>query len=124
MCLEIHERIRNCVEKAENAERPSSSLSARWEEVAEKATGSPLQGPGQVLTMFPMTTKAHRIVGLPTGKSVDDDASYTFGQNYATNAAQHRSKSKFSGFVGGIKKKVKPKSYTYVDHHHHNHHDD
>lgn len=97
MCLGIHDRIRSCVEKAENAERPSSSLSARWEEVAEKVTGSPLLGPGQVLTMFPMTTKAHRIVGLPTGRSPDDEASYTFGQNFASNTAQHRSKSKFSG---------------------------
>lgn len=116
MCLGIHDRIRSCVEKAENAERPSSSLSARWEEVAEKATGSPLLGPGQVLTMFPMTTKAHRIVGLPTGRTAEDEASYAFGREFPTHTGQgqQRSKSKFSGFVGGIRKKVKSKAY--MDH--------
>lgn len=116
LCAEIQDRIRICVEKAENAERPSSSLSARWEEVAEKATGSPLLGPGQVLTMFPMTSKAHRIVGIPAGRTPEEEINYAFGQNYAAQTAQHRSKSKFSGFVGGIRKKVKSKTNVAIEH--------
>ncbi|RPB24447.1 hypothetical protein L211DRAFT_164418 [Terfezia boudieri ATCC MYA-4762] len=42
-CLNIRDRMKECVEKAENAERPSSSLSMRWEEVAERvAANSPV----------------------------------------------------------------------------------
>lgn len=38
-CERIEERVRECVAKAEVAERPGSGLSERWEEVAETATG-------------------------------------------------------------------------------------
>ncbi|KAF3932109.1 hypothetical protein ABW20_dc0106997 [Dactylellina cionopaga] len=40
MCLHLKERMTICVERAENAERPSSSLSNRWEAVAESVASS------------------------------------------------------------------------------------
>ena len=95
MCSEIQERINICVSKAESAQRPSSSLSARWEEVAEKATGSPLLGPGQT-SISTIPGKGLRVVGLPSTRSPEED----YHHSGAT-------RSKLSGFVGGFRKKVK-----------------
>jgi hypothetical protein len=43
VCANIRERMMDCIDKAEDAERPSSreSLEMKWQEVAEKATGVP-----------------------------------------------------------------------------------
>ncbi|KAK6359056.1 hypothetical protein TWF696_000225 [Orbilia brochopaga] len=45
ICLHLKERMAVCVERAENAERPSSSLSNRWEEVAEGLAASAAVSP-------------------------------------------------------------------------------
>jgi len=92
-CLNIRERMKECVEKAENAERPSSSLSMKWEEVVERvAANSPVwasQG-GLNPPMWPVphhsvdrngggksfsSTKGHRILGMGSvGYTTVDDA--------------------------------------------------
>ncbi|PWW72423.1 hypothetical protein C7212DRAFT_232504 [Tuber magnatum] len=95
MCSDIQERIDICVSKAESAQRPSSSLSARWEEVAEKATGSPLLGPGQA-SFSTVPGKGHRVVGLPSTRGPEEDYHHS-----------GVTRSKLSGFVGGFRKKVK-----------------
>lgn len=46
VCRNIRHRMQECVERAENAERPGSSPTdeLKWEEVAEKLTGQPGRG--------------------------------------------------------------------------------
>lgn len=39
VCERIEERVKECVAKAEAAERPGTGCSERWEEVAESVTG-------------------------------------------------------------------------------------
>lgn len=43
VCANIRGRMMDCIDKAEDAERPSSreSMEMKWQEVAEKATGVP-----------------------------------------------------------------------------------
>lgn len=104
ICVDIQDRIDICVAKAESAQRPSSSLSARWEEVAEKATGNPLPYGQQQPVVFPtMPGKGHRVVGLPTSRSPEDD--------YVVHTVATR--SKLSGFVGGFKRKVRNKGQHF-----------
>lgn len=63
ICKNIQKRIRECVERAENAERPGSSLSAeqKWEEVAEKVTGVPARD--GVYSRRTGRTGMHRVTG-------------------------------------------------------------
>ena len=125
-CLNIRERMRECVEKAENAERPSSSLSMRWEEVAERvATNSPAWSGlgGHHPTMWAPyngsvdkngggkfgSTKGHKILGMGTagGTSVDDG--FIGGGSWESGTSVHylTKKKTLGGFVGGFRKKVK-----------------
>lgn len=126
-CLNIRERMRECVEKAENAERPSSSLSMRWEEVAERvAATSPVwtsQG-GLHPPMWPApnsngdrnasskfnSTKGHKILGVGNvcGTSVDDGV---IGNGWeGPNMHNLLTKKTLSEFVGGFRKKVQGKA--------------
>ncbi|KAF2475514.1 uncharacterized protein BDR25DRAFT_103280 [Lindgomyces ingoldianus] len=40
ICVSLHERTSDCLNRAERAERPSSSLSVKWEELVEQLQGS------------------------------------------------------------------------------------
>ncbi|KAF2842019.1 Rho GTPase activation protein [Patellaria atrata CBS 101060] len=42
LCLALNVRTQDCLERAERAERPSSSLSVKWEELVEQLEGSTL----------------------------------------------------------------------------------
>ncbi|KAF8471191.1 hypothetical protein BDZ91DRAFT_791397 [Kalaharituber pfeilii] len=123
-CLNIRERMRECVEKAENAERPSSSLSMRWEEVAERVTGSqpawnghggdqPPIWPTTVNTNVDRSgkfgsTKGHKILGMGASGGSIDDAFIGSGWD-SGNGMHHLPKKMLSEFVGGFRKKVKGK---------------
>lgn len=114
--------MKECVEKAENAERPSSSLSMRWEEVAERvAANSPVwasQG-GLHPPMWPVpvdrtgggkgfsSTKGHKILGMGNvGHTAADDAVLGGG---GWEGPHLLSKKTLSEFVGGFRKKVQGK---------------
>ncbi|KAK6337568.1 hypothetical protein TWF730_002964 [Orbilia blumenaviensis] len=91
LCLHLKERMATCVERAENAERPSSSLSGRWEAVAESVTSSasstgavwdgtgkePITGAGYSLSSTPTPTSAvsNKVAASPGG-----------GNNYTSRA--------------------------------------
>ena len=120
-CLNIRERMRECVEKAENAERPNSSLSMRWEELAETvAASSPAWGSQG--TPHPPTwpvvnngdkygsgrfgsSKGHKILGMGNigGTSLDDGV---IGSGWEGPNGTHYRKT-LSEFVGGFRKIVK-----------------
>ena len=40
ICLSLNERTKDCLNRAEPAERPSSSLSVKWEELVEQLQGA------------------------------------------------------------------------------------
>jgi hypothetical protein len=40
ICVSLHERTSDCLNRAERAERPSSTLSVKWEELVEQLQGS------------------------------------------------------------------------------------
>lgn len=40
LCVSLHERTHECLQRAEAAERPTSSLSVKWEELVEQLQGS------------------------------------------------------------------------------------
>ncbi|KAF2787902.1 hypothetical protein K505DRAFT_256705 [Melanomma pulvis-pyrius CBS 109.77] len=40
ICVSLHERTNDCLNRAERAERPSSTLSVKWEELVEQLQGS------------------------------------------------------------------------------------
>ncbi|KAF2201406.1 hypothetical protein GQ43DRAFT_38085 [Delitschia confertaspora ATCC 74209] len=52
ICVNLHERTNDCLNRAERAERPSSSLSIKWEELVEQLQGStsfePSRGPHRI----------------------------------------------------------------------------
>ncbi|KAF3940894.1 Neurofibromin [Dactylella cylindrospora] len=116
MCLHLKDRMTTCVERAENAERPGSSLSNRWEAVAESVASSPAGwesresiGIGYSTTPTPSIHKGYastsggerieRVGYSRTTTTVEEE------MEYAGMAAI--GKSKLSDFVGGLKRKVK-----------------
>ncbi|KAK6530725.1 hypothetical protein TWF281_007564 [Arthrobotrys megalospora] len=133
LCLHLKERMSTCVERAENAERPSSSLSGRWEAVAESvttsssSTGAVWDGGSKEPTISASYSVASTpTIAVPNKRSVSPGggANYTRAvptTNYKNgnvptsgfyeddhdlgNIAQ-LGKTKIVDFVGGIKKKV------------------
>ena len=108
--------MKECVDQAETAERPNSSLSSRWEEVAEKvAVNSPIWmgQPGLHPPMWPApnagdrvsgkfgSMKGHKILGVGSGGGVTvEESGWEGGVHYL-------SKGKISEFVGKFGKRVK-----------------
>ncbi|KAK6500377.1 hypothetical protein TWF481_010720 [Arthrobotrys musiformis] len=127
ICMHLKERMSTCVERAENAERPSSSLSGKWEAVAECVATSSVW---DSVTKDNGITAGYTISSTPTpttpgakqrNVSPGGTVSYTRAvsgpsyKNGATPVAQTSGfyddedpgkKTKISDFVGGIKKKV------------------
>ncbi|KAF3167837.1 hypothetical protein TWF106_009998 [Orbilia oligospora] len=135
ICLHLKERMEKCVEVAENAERPSSSLSGSWEAAAEGVTGS--LGVGSVWesgSKEPTIGAGYTISSVPTPATPGPkqrNPSPGGGSNYtrAVSATNYKNgnvpqasgfyeddhdlgniaqlgKTKIVDFVGGIKKKV------------------
>ncbi|RVD83765.1 uncharacterized protein DFL_005543 [Arthrobotrys flagrans] len=135
ICLHLKERMATCVERAENAERPSSSLSGRWEAVVESVAGSsgisavwesgskePIIGAGYTISSTPTPTTpgpkqrntspgggANYTRAVSATNYKNGNAPQTSGlyedDNDLGNIAQ-LGKTKIVDFVGGIKKKV------------------
>ena len=120
ICMHLKDRMALCVERAENAERPSSSLSTKWEEVAGAVAGSPMFSP----SAHPMLQAFGRNPSQPmqppvrtsrngSATSTEDDMEMYYhppGSSMALITSAHMSaagRSKLSGFVGGIKRKVR-----------------
>jgi hypothetical protein len=51
ICVSLHERTNDCLNRAERAERPSSTLSVKWEELVEQLQGSASFEPSRVAAM-------------------------------------------------------------------------
>ncbi len=108
ICHKLHERVKECVEKAENAERPGGDMTDRWEEVAEKVTGVPAssgiyeQVPGSRGHQRVLTSDGLMVHGTHPGDMPSTGYSVAA---YSTTGKQ--SKLSVSGFVGGFRKKSK-----------------
>ncbi|KAF3910671.1 hypothetical protein ABW21_db0206595 [Orbilia brochopaga] len=142
ICMNLKERMTLCVERAENAERPSSSLSNRWEEVAEGLAASAALSPALATPGWEgsgsgsATPKDNPTIGylamssagMPPPTKVFSPP-FSASQHYTRGAAgamrnnstsvpvlqeedesggaAASGKNKLSGFVGGLKRKVK-----------------
>jgi len=112
VCRSIQHRIQECISKAEDAERPGSSASAeaRWEEVAEKATGVPARdgvytrgGRGGLQRVAPCTVDDAVVGSL--GYSVNVSAG---SSSFGSVGRSSRSLGGILGF-GGSKRKERGK---------------
>ncbi|KAK6355762.1 hypothetical protein TWF718_000144 [Orbilia javanica] len=135
ICLHLKERMSICFERAENAERPSSSSSGKWEAAAESVASSsggsaawecgskePTIGAGYTISSTPTPTTPGP---KQRNTSPGGGANYTravSATNYKNGNAPQTSgfyeddsdlgniaqlgKTKIVDFVGGIKKKV------------------
>ncbi|KAF8252597.1 hypothetical protein K440DRAFT_644779 [Wilcoxina mikolae CBS 423.85] len=109
ICRNIQNRIRECVDRAEDAERPGSSLSAeqKWEEVAEKATGVPARD--GVYTRNAGRTGLHRVngsggSGVGGSWPATDVGSLGYSVNVSAGTVKSRSLGGILGFGGSRRK--------------------
>jgi hypothetical protein len=106
ICRNIRRRIQECVERAENAERPGSSASAeqKWEEVAEKATGQPARD-------GVYTRSGSRSMTRVAPCTVDDAFVGNLGYSVNVSSGGGKSTRSFGGILGfgGSKRKDRGK---------------
>jgi len=92
-----------CVERAENAERPSSSLSSKWEEVAESVTGTPLFQNNSLGTLQSYSSKH----SMRSGRNGSTASVLEEESEYLTAGVAAAGKSKLNELVVGIKRRVR-----------------
>jgi hypothetical protein len=110
ICRNIQTRIAQCVDRAENAERPGSSLSVeqKWEEVASQATGVPARD--GVYTRNVGRTGLHRVNGSSGGGVGSspwpnaDVGSLGYSVNVSAGSVKSRSFGGILGFGGSRRK--------------------
>ncbi|KAI9769269.1 MAG: hypothetical protein M1840_004398 [Geoglossum simile] len=109
LCVDLQQRTKECLEKAEQAERPSSQCSFKWEELLEQLENySPTLTHKPSFSLFPRQSNYRT---TPTDRIRDGD---TLGEveGYATEARiNHKSKDltkhKLSSLVGGFRRKTR-----------------
>ncbi len=136
LCVDLQQRTEDCLSRAEQAERPNSRLSVKWEELVEHLDTS---------AIFDSTSEARPHLhpratsngtdsppgssgwdgGTPSKLSVENEGSFSKNSSqYSLDMevpAVHRttsrdgSKHKFSDFVGGFRRKAKEKGDTNRD---------
>ncbi|KAF2260061.1 hypothetical protein CC78DRAFT_40552 [Lojkania enalia] len=99
ICVRLHEQTNECLNKAERAERPSSSLSVKWEELVEhlQATSfEPSRG---------AATKAKNNSQLPTSPRPDEQTSSSSTSTPITmkpTHPQHHQNTSISASIGSF----------------------
>jgi len=109
LCVDLQERTKQCLAKAEQAERPSSRLSLKWEELLEQLEDySPTLAHKPSFSLFPRQSNYRPV---PTDR-IRDNSTLDEAEGRATEARiSHKSKDltkhKLSSLVGGFRRKAR-----------------
>ncbi|CAI6342411.1 unnamed protein product [Periconia digitata] len=96
ICVALRERTGDCLNRAERAERPSSSLSVKWEELVEQLQGSASleSGRGAATKNLRGTIKEEGRESMPTSPNVFEDQSPSSNTSTPVVAKPSRTRSR------------------------------
>ncbi|KAI9777148.1 MAG: hypothetical protein M1835_005318 [Candelina submexicana] len=136
LCVDLQQHTEDCLSRAEQAERPTSRLSVKWEELVENLEASAVFDPMSETRHSPHLLpraasngtdtppgSAGWDGGTPSKLSVENEGSFSKNSSQYSldmeipvahrSASRDGSKHKFSDFVGGFRRKAKEKGDTF-----------
>ncbi|KAH3910004.1 hypothetical protein HBI56_128760 [Parastagonospora nodorum] len=107
ICVSLSERTKDCLNRAEPAERPSSSLSVKWEELVEQLQGSTIETGRGAATRNRSAIREEEYEGPPLSPSNGEDVSSSNASTPITMKpppkTRHQQKASISASQSSVK---------------------
>lgn len=116
ICVSLSERTKDCLARAEPAERPSSSLSVKWEELVEQLQGANIDTGRGAATRNRSAIREEEPEALPLSPSDGDDMSPSSTATLITMKPPPKTRHEQNSSISASATSLKSDSSTTVSH--------